>query len=119
MATSAQNLAALRREIARAGGRRNPSNGGSLRHAELQRIAEAHVGGLRTLVKQAKEAGLSARGEEYSIPTDNFWYAWLVAALARGAVRNETGDRFTKQLSDMTLREIAEMADTDPSFYDT
>ena len=88
-------------------------------HAELQRIAEAHVGGLRTLVKHAKEAGLSARGEEYVIPTDNFWYAWLIAALARGVVRNETRDSFTKQLSGMTLREIAKMADTDPSFYDT
>ena len=43
-------------------------------NAELQRMAEAHVGGLRTLVKHAKEAGLSARGEEYVIPTDNFWY---------------------------------------------
>lgn len=91
----------------------------ALYHAELQRIAEAHVGGLRTLVKHAKEAGLSARGEEYVIPTDNFWYAWLIAALARGVVRNETRDSFTKQLSGMTLREIAKMADTDPSFYDT
>ena len=88
-------------------------------NAELQRMAEAHVGGLRTLVKHAKEAGLSARGEEYVIPTDNFWYAWLLAAIARGVVENRSRDGFTKQLSNMTLREIAKMADTDPSFYDT
>ena len=91
----------------------------ALHHAELQRMAEAHGDGLRTLVKHAKEAGRAARGEGYVIPTDNFWYAWLIAALARGVVRNETRDSFTKQLSNMTLREIAKMADTDPSFYDT
>jgi hypothetical protein len=74
---------------------------------------------MRPIIAHAKAAGESCRGEGYMLPTDNFWYAWLIAALARGVAWNETGDRFTQQLADMTLREIAEMADTDPSFYDT
>jgi chemotaxis response regulator CheB len=93
--------------------------GAAFHHAELQRMAEARERFADIGVKHAKEAGRAARGEGYVIPTDNFWYAWLIAALARGVVRNETRDSFTKQLSHMTLREIAKMADTDPSFYDT
>lgn len=67
----------------------------------------------------AELSGQALRGPEGTLPTDNFWYAWLLAALARGVVRNETGDGFTAELADMTLREIAALADTDPSFYDT
>ena len=107
MPTSAQNLDALRREIARVGGRRNPI----LPYGGQEYLSRA--------IALASQAGRAARGEGYVIPTDNFWYAWLIAALARGVVRNETRDSFTKQLSGMTLREIAKMADTDPSFYDT
>jgi len=100
MPTSAQNLAALRAELRRVEGRRNPASS-------------------EFVVAHAQQAGRAARGEGHVIPTDNFWYAWLLAALARGVVENRSRDGFTKQLSNMTLREIAKMADTDPSFYDT
>ena len=70
-------------------------------------------------VRLAQMAGEDLRDKGMTLPTDNFHYAWLIAALARGVVRNETGDKYTEELSNMTLREIAAMADTDPSFYDT
>jgi hypothetical protein len=76
------------------------------------------LGGEDVNVALAEAAGKSCRGRVI-LPTDNFWYAWLIAALARGVVRNQTGDKYTAQLADLTLRQIAEMADSDQSFYDT
>ena len=71
-------------------------------------------------VRLAKMVGEACRLDEtVALPTDNFWYAWLLAALARGVVRNETHDKYTASLADMTLRQIAAMADSDVSFYDT
>ena len=70
-------------------------------------------------VRLAQMAGEALRDKGMTLPTDNFWYAWLLAALARGVVRNQTGDSFTAELADMTLRQIAALADSDPSFYDT
>jgi hypothetical protein len=59
------------------------------------------------------------RGRGSIITDDPGWYAWLIAALARGVVRNPDNDLFAEELSNMTLRQIAAMADTDPGFYDT
>ena len=70
-------------------------------------------------VRLAQMAGQALRDKGMTLPTDNFWYAWLIAALARGVVRNQPHDKYTASLADMTLRQIAEMADTDASFYDT
>jgi len=67
----------------------------------------------------AERAGQGCRGVTEVLPTDNFWYAWLIAALARGVVRNETDDKYTGILADMTLREIANMSVSEPDFYDT
>ena len=67
----------------------------------------------------AERAGQGCRDVTEIMPTDNFWYAWLIAALARGVVRNETGDKYTAMLADMTLRQIAAMSETEPDFYDT
>ena len=74
-------------------------------------VSDATIAALRDI-------GAKCRGEVL-IPSDNFHYAWIVAALARGVVENRTDDRYTAELANMTLREIAILANADPSFYDT
>lgn len=88
-------------------------------YTDLHKKRAAYMFAMRPIIAHAKAAGEGCRGEGHTLPTDNFWYAWLIAALARGVVRNETGDRFTQQLSNMTLRQIAILADDEPDFYDT